>query len=89
MPRQTALAKLNQPRISGIAGRDRLHTQLEKELSDYPVVWVAGPAGAGKTTLVASYIDSRQYPQSGIRLIVVMQTWQHFSITWVWQGRPQ
>ncbi len=62
MPRQAALAKLTQPRIFGIAGRDRLHTQLENELSNYPVVWVAGPAGAGKTTLVASYLDARQLP---------------------------
>ncbi|GKS69359.1 hypothetical protein W03_13630 [Nitrosomonas sp. PY1] len=60
MPRQIALAKLTQPRISGVAGRDRLHTQLEKGLSNYPVVWIAGPAGAGKTTLVASYLDARQ-----------------------------
>ena len=46
MPRLIALAKLTQPRISGVAGRYRLHTQLKKELSNYPVVWVAGPAGA-------------------------------------------
>ena len=62
MPRLIALAKLTQPRISGVAGRYRLHTQLKKELSNYPVVWVAGPAGAGKTTLVASYLNARQLP---------------------------
>jgi ATP/maltotriose-dependent transcriptional regulator MalT/two-component SAPR family response regulator len=28
----------------------------------YPLVWVTGPAGAGKTTLVASYLDTREFP---------------------------
>ena len=27
---------------------------------DYPVTWVAGPPGSGKTTLVASYLDTRR-----------------------------
>ena len=30
--------------------------------SDYPVTWVAGPPGSGKTTLVASYLDTRKIP---------------------------
>ena len=29
---------------------------------DYPVTWVAGPPGSGKTTLVASYLDTRKIP---------------------------
>jgi len=29
---------------------------------DYPVAWVAGPPGSGKTTLVASYLDTRKIP---------------------------
>jgi len=27
-----------------------------------PVIWVSGPAGCGKTTLVSSYLDSRKLP---------------------------
>jgi DNA-binding SARP family transcriptional activator len=27
-----------------------------------PVIWIAGPAGSGKTTIVASYLESRELP---------------------------
>jgi ATP/maltotriose-dependent transcriptional regulator MalT/DNA-binding SARP family transcriptional activator len=28
----------------------------------YPVIWVSGPAGSGKTTLISSYIETRKIP---------------------------
>ena len=53
-----ALAKTSRPQLSGIFPRerlfDKLQTGLEKQLT-----WVTSPAGAGKTSLVADYITSR------------------------------
>lgn len=53
--------KIIPPRLRGTVSRDRLF-QILDSLSDYPVTWVASPAGTGKTTLVASYIQARRIP---------------------------
>ncbi len=52
------LAKLSRPRLYEALARKRLFDRID-ELRRHPVVWVAGPPGAGKTTLVASYIENR------------------------------
>lgn len=57
----TPIAKIVRPKLSGIFGRDRLFRLLDKGMRK-PVVWVSAPAGSGKTTLVASYLDSRKVP---------------------------
>ncbi len=62
MPRQSTLAKLTQPKLFGVAGRGRLHAQLDKERAKHPAVWIVGPPGAGKTTFVVSYLDARELP---------------------------
>lgn len=41
--------------------RQRLFDQLDK-MRKNPVIWISAPAGAGKTTLVSSYIGNRKLP---------------------------
>ncbi len=59
--RQAPIAKITRPRQTNVLPRERLFSLLDGE-SRYPVVWLVGPAGAGKTTLVASYLDARKIP---------------------------
>ncbi len=54
-----ALAKTTRPRLAGVFPRKRLFRALDRNMKR-PVIWVQGPPGAGKTTLVASYIQSRK-----------------------------
>jgi LuxR family transcriptional regulator, maltose regulon positive regulatory protein len=51
------LAKLTKPRIQGILPRQRLFDLLDRQ-REHPVVWVVGPPGAGKTALVATYLEA-------------------------------
>lgn len=52
------LAKLSPPRIPAAVRRDRLLDRIDA-LRAHPVVWVSGWPGAGKTTLVADYLQAR------------------------------
>src|SRR4051812_32515644 len=55
-PRQrAAFGKLTRPRPVGALARTRLFRALD-EARRHPAVWVAGPPGAGKTTLVSTYV---------------------------------
>lgn len=56
-----ALAKLTRPRLHAAVARARLFQLLDLR-REHPVVWIAGPPGAGKTTLVASYVSERDTP---------------------------
>src|SRR5512135_672783 len=56
--RPPALAKLTRPKLYDALPRPRLFARLD-EASARPIVWVCAPPGAGKTTLVASYLEER------------------------------
>jgi len=53
------LAKLSRPRLFDAVPRERLFALLDAQ-QQLPVTLVAAPPGAGKTTLVASYLESRK-----------------------------
>jgi LuxR family transcriptional regulator, maltose regulon positive regulatory protein len=54
-----ALAKLSPPVQPLVVARPRLFRRIDAARRS-GCVWIAGPAGAGKTTLVASYLEMRK-----------------------------
>ena len=54
--RAAALAKLTPPRLHAVTRRERLFAILREHHRHHALIWVAGPPGAGKTSLVASYL---------------------------------
>lgn len=59
--RQISVNKISRPRMTGIFSRERLFARMDHAF-ERPVVWVSGPGGSGKSTLVASYLDARSLP---------------------------
>ncbi len=57
--RTSQLAKLTRPRLHRAVARERLFTVLDDARTHKPATCVVGPPGAGKTTLVASWLDAR------------------------------
>jgi DNA-binding SARP family transcriptional activator len=53
--------KISRPRLSRVLERDRVFRWLN-EARRHPVIWVSAPAGAGKTTLIASYLEYLHLP---------------------------
>ncbi len=60
-PHPVKLAKLSRPRLHDVLPRTRLFGLLD-EAVQRAVVWLAAQPGAGKTTLVASYLQARRRP---------------------------
>lgn len=58
--RAAALAKLTLPRLHAVRRRERLFTLLKERCRHHPLIWVAGPPGAGKTSLIASYLTAHK-----------------------------
>jgi LuxR family transcriptional regulator, maltose regulon positive regulatory protein len=51
-------AKISSPRVTQPYLRTRLFKSLDA-VRNRPLVWISGPAGAGKTTLAISYLNAR------------------------------
>jgi ATP/maltotriose-dependent transcriptional regulator MalT len=56
-----SLAKITRPALSGVLDRKRLFRELDRGRKR-PAMWISGPGGAGKTTLVNSYLKARGLP---------------------------
>jgi len=60
MPRkQVALAKISRPRLHDVLARTALYDALANACAR-PVVWLCAQPGAGKTTLVAGFLEARK-----------------------------
>jgi DNA-binding SARP family transcriptional activator len=65
--KQPSIAKVSRPVVAETYSRRRLFKLLDRNRKQ-PVIWIAGPAGSGKTTLVSSYIDEKKLPCLWYRL---------------------
>jgi ATP/maltotriose-dependent transcriptional regulator MalT/DNA-binding SARP family transcriptional activator len=61
MATRTRLAKLTRPATAAVFTRTRLFEELDKP-DAAPAVWLVGPPGSGKTTLIADYTSTRRLP---------------------------
>lgn len=57
--RAPGLAKITRPSLVSVLSRSRLFALLDRG-RESSIVWVTGPPGSGKTTLVSSYVDGRE-----------------------------
>ena len=55
------MSKITRPTITGVFQRKRLFSLIDR-LRKQPGIWVSGPPGCGKTTLVSSYLEVRNIP---------------------------
>ncbi|MBY0578020.1 MAG: hypothetical protein K2P57_03140 [Burkholderiales bacterium] len=57
MSRNNSFVKISQPRMANYLPRERLFSLIDGNCG---ITWISAPAGSGKTTLAASYLDSRK-----------------------------
>lgn len=58
---EARFAKFARPGTEGLLRRDRLFARLDEAVGQ-PLVWIAAPPGAGKTSLLSSWIEERRLP---------------------------
>jgi len=56
-----SIVKIGRPVLVGHLQRERLFGKLD-DLQKHPIIWVTGPAGSGKSTLVNGYLEARKIP---------------------------
>ena len=59
--RSPTIAKVTRPIPKGVYPRKRLFDLLHHKRK-YSAIWVSGPPGCGKTTLVTSYLETKEFP---------------------------
>jgi len=55
------MSKITRPILTGVFPRKRLFGLLDR-MRKHPVIWVSGPPGCGKTTLIENYLEVRKLP---------------------------
>jgi hypothetical protein len=58
--RAAALAKLPLSHLHAVRHRECLFEVVKEQCCHHPLVWVAGPPGASKTALIASYLTEHK-----------------------------
>ncbi|MBI5755452.1 MAG: AAA family ATPase, partial [Nitrospirae bacterium] len=53
------LAKITRPKFTAVLQRKRQFSLIDR-FRKYPVIWVNGPPGSGKTILISSYLETRK-----------------------------
>lgn len=61
MSKTASPAKISRPRLFDVVPRERLFELLDGNRGR-PLIWIASPPGAGKTALIASYLEARSIP---------------------------
>jgi LuxR family transcriptional regulator, maltose regulon positive regulatory protein len=59
--KSAGLAKVTPPKFERVLARERLFAVLDRKRAR-PVIWLTGPPGSGKTTLIASYLGAYPLP---------------------------
>jgi len=54
-------AKITRPKIRGVFPRERFFRWFD-DAGSCPVTWISAPAGSGKTTLAAAYVEEKKIP---------------------------